>query len=98
MPYNIWCDGCKNHIGMGKFVEKISTRSVISVCFLCFMKLLFLLLLFVQGSVTMQRRRKWGTITPQQSTGKVGLRHGVQHCLGGKKKCKCSRDIKSVKM
>ena len=17
MPYNIWCDGCKNHIGMG---------------------------------------------------------------------------------
>lgn len=19
MPYNIWCDGCKNHIGMGKF-------------------------------------------------------------------------------
>uniref|UniRef100_A0A3Q1FZB4 Probable splicing factor YJU2B n=1 Tax=Acanthochromis polyacanthus TaxID=80966 RepID=A0A3Q1FZB4_9TELE len=18
MPYNIWCDGCKNHIGMGK--------------------------------------------------------------------------------
>lgn len=19
MPYNIWCDGCKNHIGMGEF-------------------------------------------------------------------------------
>lgn len=18
MPYNIWCDGCKNHIGMGE--------------------------------------------------------------------------------
>lgn len=29
----------------------------------------FFLLLFVQGSVTMLRRRKWGTITPQQSTG-----------------------------
>lgn len=22
MPYNIWCDGCKNHIGMGKFEEQ----------------------------------------------------------------------------
>lgn len=22
MPYNIWCDGCKNHIGMGKCGEK----------------------------------------------------------------------------
>lgn len=21
MPYNIWCDGCKNHIGMGRFAE-----------------------------------------------------------------------------
>lgn len=20
MPYNIWCEGCKNHIGMGKCV------------------------------------------------------------------------------
>lgn len=19
MPYNIWCEGCKNHIGMGRF-------------------------------------------------------------------------------
>uniref|UniRef100_A0A8C2SMS7 Probable splicing factor YJU2B n=1 Tax=Coturnix japonica TaxID=93934 RepID=A0A8C2SMS7_COTJA len=19
MPFNIWCDGCKNHIGMGEF-------------------------------------------------------------------------------
>lgn len=25
MPYNIWCDGCKNHIGMGKLLNTLNT-------------------------------------------------------------------------
>ena len=26
MPYNIWCEGCKNHIGMGKIQLKDIVR------------------------------------------------------------------------
>lgn len=35
MPYNIWCDGCKNHIGMGKFQPLFA----FSVCILLFLML-----------------------------------------------------------
>lgn len=35
MPYNIWCDGCKNHIGMGKFQQLFA----FSVCILLFLML-----------------------------------------------------------
>uniref|UniRef100_A0A8C4YB37 Probable splicing factor YJU2B n=1 Tax=Gopherus evgoodei TaxID=1825980 RepID=A0A8C4YB37_9SAUR len=28
MPYNIWCDGCKNHIGMGKGCPRVCVGEV----------------------------------------------------------------------
>lgn len=64
MPYNIWCDGCKNHIGMGELRKNIFFSSQY------FSHLHNPINLFVQGFVTMLRRRKWGTTTPHQSTGK----------------------------
>lgn len=52
MPYNIWCDGCKNHIGMGK-VEAIFAFSVSSVCIF-----LFLTLILCLHRGPLQRREK----------------------------------------
>jgi len=66
MPYNIWCDGCKNHIGMGKRKKKHLIIDLHTICF----HIHNTYELFVQGYVTMLRRRKWGTTTPRQSTGK----------------------------
>lgn len=71
MPYNIWCDGCKNHIGMGKFEENHDPFNQVQSQF---HTLSFQFhdtdVLLLQGSATMLRRRKWGTTTPRQSTGK----------------------------
>jgi hypothetical protein len=33
MPYNIWCDGCKNHIGMGKLSLPFSVFQQVAIRF-----------------------------------------------------------------
>lgn len=64
MPYNIWCDGCKNHIGMGTFGNNLGV-----FCLKCF-ALPDVDIVLAQESATMQRKRKWATTSALQSTGK----------------------------
>lgn len=56
MPYNIWCDGCKNHIGMGVSIAPIFIITFHVDSYIHFS------LLIIDRSDTMLKKQKSGCI------------------------------------